>query len=874
VVSRRRPRPRHEAPSAGARVVYHVSLVALSLGAAGIAGLGVYAALRGSLEPAFAELWQGQLHFSLAETLALVVLTAVPALAGPLAYFVGWQTIRLMHLAGYLRALHRYLRRYLRRHAPLARLGFTICGVPFGSDGLPQDGAEQPLAAFFPRVQRALVLGDHGAGKTTALYQYALQLTRRRHLLSIAFGLAPLPVLVPLAAYAAAPTESEGPRLQYLAAQVRAFGHRRLAARLLVGLHRWNVALLCDGLEEVPNALRAQVAHELGQLGSTAFPHARVAVTCTLNAYLEEPEIRARVSSLHRAVVIGLNAPSLEHVLHRALRTPRVRGETFEHLSTTLQDHHLGAQVSHPATLAAALEVRAAGLALPQGRARVLAAYANLLCTRATDVASDRELMRESLGYFAHTLRWHGVAFIEVGPGESPDGALQRWFESAQPPPLGAMDPPSPANWTASELAHTVAAAIAVGILEWLPDGLGLRFAREDVAAAFAAFFLASLDDESTLPRTLLHRDWREPLLIWSVLTPRPGDLAGRILSLATRRASTPRGRVSGSPVRRDDLEVTALALAVALEGLVPTLSPRRLTTPPIPHSAEQEQSHLRDLIDRAQIVVADPDLRPRFGEAMVAIERDSGFDLSALLASVAHSASIGRLAQGQAIGLLGALNTPSALDALMALLIESDSILRSAVDAALASAGPVALSRLQEALSNPDEQVRSRATETLSYSGPAAMKAAISGLEASDPRQRAAAARVLGTLRARDARDALVARLDDPQQAVRVAAAWALGRVGTRDLISALEAHLATPDAELRATLAHSLGSIRHIQALPALTQLLDDPVPHVRAAAAEALGKLGDDRAISPLRTHLDDGDPWAQAAASTALRRLRSQ
>jgi HEAT repeat protein len=907
------------------RLFSQVSLLIPAALAAAAVGLGVDVAARSLLNDAVAALHQYPVEIGLNETLALVLLALLPVAAFALTYFAGWQFVRLVHVFRYLRALHAYAVAYVQRHAPLTRLGYSATGLPFTPDGTPVDGALPRLAAMLPGTHGTFLLGDDGMGKTIALWEYAARLTRKRHILAVAIGRAPLPVPALLAAYASAPPEPGRPRLRYLAAQIRAFGHERVAARLPVALGRWNAVVLCDGLDEVPTDARAVVVSELAELASDAYPRVRLVVTCALNAYLDEPEFAVSLKTLQRVVLTGLGAESLADVLRQAQRSMRRgggsgsgSGERLEQLLASTRARSLGAQVGHPATLAALLELRAAGVMVPAGRARLLGEYANLLCARASGDGQRTEAdqltavgrpalapghsggtdVRDVMGWVANTLRTQDAVYVPVEPGESAGEALRRWCTRHQPLApataweangdrhAGASQSAPRFSFSGTALERAALASIAAGILEWHPDGLGLRFAQTDLAAVFTAISLADADigagiaspheGAGVLPAALLLQPWRAPMVLWSGICPDPGELAARVLRTGERLASEPVGpwdTAQAEDLPEVESATVALALAILLEGVVPALERDALAV------ADQRQrltligAHVQDLFDRVQAMTVDSRGRQDFVEAVIAVERESGCDLSADIVTLARTPSLGRLVRAQAVGLLGVLGTSSAVDGLMALLTEADPMLRTAVDTALSSSGPAALGRLQDALRSPDELVRARAAEALSLGGPEAVEAAMEGLEGTDPLERAAAARVLGTLNAEVARDALLARVEDSDSGVRVAAAWALGRVGTGRLVPTITAHLSAADAELRAALALALGAIRHGHAMPALTQLLNDPDSKVRAAAAEALGQLGDKRAASSLRTHLTDGDPWAQAAAATALRRLET-
>lgn len=845
------------------------ALFAVAAGALTLVAFGYFA--RDTLSLALDEVRRDPTQVELVPTLAGVLVVVVPLLTTVVAYFLVWQTFRLIHLARYLARMHRYTGDILSQRTPLLRLGFSGSGLPFGTDGRPRIGMEQPLSTILPGNPGTLLLGDDGSGKTTALRQCAYELSRKRYLWPIAFGNAPLPIMVPLAAYAAAPVEPGRPRMGFLAEQVAAFGPRQIAERLATALQRWHVVLLCDGLDEVPDADRRAVAAELAQLTSAAYPGVRVVLTCALNVYLEQADQLNDIAVLPRVVVTGMSARDVDAIVRRTLRRSGGSRDANAELSARLANSALGAQIAHPATMAALIALSTAGLPVPPGRGRLLHAYVDMLVQRASRQGADLEQLRMLLGHLANAMRSSGRSYVAVPDTLSAGQAQADWLAHAptMAPTEGRTLPPL--DLAPDVIDRLIVAAVAAGILEWLPARSGVRFTQAALAATCAAL---SLDHESAghdpLATTLLEPGWREPLLLWAGFAAHRGELATLLLSLAEPLDDS--AAPDHSPaITEEHLRLLALALATALEALAPSLVPSKTHEKDAPARIEDIQERLRNVFDRVQTSVLRADDRAHFADELSAIERESLIDLGGHLTSIATSTSMGRLVRAQAISLLGLLSSPSAIDALIAFLRESDPVLRHATDQAFAIATPTAFARLQPLLSSGDERLRSRATEALSHAGPAAIETALEALDGDDPRQRAAAARVLGALRASGVNEPLLARLDDPDGRVRVAAAEALGQIGTPDVVPRIELHLATADSELRAALVTALGGTRQARALPTLLSLLEDSDARVRAAAAEALGKLGDERAIRPLRDRLGDGDPWAQAAAATALRRL---
>jgi len=162
---------------------------------------------------------------------------------------------------------------------------------------------------------------------------------------------------------------------------------------------------------------------------------------------------------------------------------------------------------------------------------------------------------------------------------------------------------------------------------------------------------------------------------------------------------------------------------------------------------------------------------------------------------------------------------------------------------------------------------------------------------------RRAAAAHLLGAIRAQRALPGLVAALTDQDQDVRLTAARSLGRIGNPraapGIAEAIERSTVTPLIGAQALLAlgreglhgwlrllaarepaaramgaelvGALGSAsdeRHVLAL------LEDEAAEVRARACRALSQLGAEPAAAKLRVMLGDSAPVVRGAAATAL------
>ncbi len=122
----------------------------------------------------------------------------------------------------------------------------------------------------------------------------------------------------------------------------------------------------------------------------------------------------------------------------------------------------------------------------------------------------------------------------------------------------------------------------------------------------------------------------------------------------------------------------------------------------------------------------------------------------------VAQSGALSRIVRAQATDYLGYVASPVAIEGLVALLPESDAVLRGAVNRAFAVAGASALPRLQQVLVSDDEHSRLRAIEVLSQSDESAIATALTAAASTDARHRTAGARALGAMQAAAGIDAM----------------------------------------------------------------------------------------------------------------------
>ena len=124
----------------------------------------------------------------------------------------------------------------------------------------------------------------------------------------------------------------------------------------------------------------------------------------------------------------------------------------------------------------------------------------------------------------------------------------------------------------------------------------------------------------------------------------------------------------------------------------------------------------------------------------------------------------------------------------------------------------------------------------------------------------------VLGRLGDREAVDALVSAVREPDPDTRLYAVWALGKIGdARALPSVTEASL-SEDAGMRKMAAYVLGRLGDPAAVGRLRVLLGDPVADVRWNSAIALASLSDRSALPMLRSMIDRSSLAKQASLTS--------
>jgi HEAT repeat protein len=204
---------------------------------------------------------------------------------------------------------------------------------------------------------------------------------------------------------------------------------------------------------------------------------------------------------------------------------------------------------------------------------------------------------------------------------------------------------------------------------------------------------------------------------------------------------------------------------------------------------------------------------------------------------------SWGRRRRAQAAQGLGYFGGPRAVGPLTKLLGHRDETLRAVAARALGRIGsPEAAEALARTLDDPSEITRLRMADNLERLGPLAIGPLLSTLKGGQPQARMLAARVLGNLRAADARPELrEAMLDERLTDVRAQATLALGKIADPDDVPALLMAAEDQAWPVRAQEANALGMIGDASTIPTLRRLALDEEWWVRLNACRALANMG---------------------------------
>ena len=810
-------------------------------------------------------------------------LALIPLTIGALTYLLAAQGIRLLRLWIYLRRFHQATGERLQRTAPLYRLSHRERGanrplaLPIDSRGRLL-GKPVALARILSEARHALLLGSSATGKTTALLGLAYEASRARELLPVFFGRQPLPLLISLSEYAEASSGAyDKPNLDFLAGQIAAYSSPGFAALLHSYMRRRRVLLLCDDLDEAPDAELGRVIGHLARMG--ARPYRRVRVLATAHIAARE-SITRQIGDSKIWHVSELAAPQVERLGGVAALAPRFGAKGAAEFSATLRAHLLDDTHRLPVALTA-LRQGLDDATLPYGIAQSLATQCQRQCESVANQDTPANYLMQFLGGLASALCAAGEHAIPLDPAEELGQSVDAWLDFHRPQAPGARQHWGGTGLNSEQIEALCAAAVNAGLLLVSPDGATLRFTHRLIEATFAALWLRDHDEPDTaLDPRLLGEQWTTPLLFWAGLSGQPERVASSVLRLR----ETSRSTASRAGLKRyANVQPTALALSLAtmLYGGAVQLAILNGDQSASPRAVAHSEARLRAILDEAVAASSDPAQVDSVVDAARKIWRRCGPELDTAMRALVHIPSLGRLTQAELYTCLGLFASPTAIDLLIARLDEREPTVRAGVTRGLTLAGYAALPNLQAQMASANEGMRARVVEIIDAIGASdeaedtsVHRKAVHVLATGAPDQRVAAAETLGALQAHPAVEPLVARLRDREPEVRIAATRALGKLGAEEALEPLRAALRHASTELRVAIAEALGAYQSSEVAPDLARLLDDSTPIVRAAAATALGSIPDETAISALKAHSDDPDPTARAIILSALRRLGQQ
>ena len=230
------------------------------------------------------------------------------------------------------------------------------------------------------------------------------------------------------------------------------------------------------------------------------------------------------------------------------------------------------------------------------------------------------------------------------------------------------------------------------------------------------------------------------------------------------------------------------------------------------------------------------------------------------------------RWRKAQAAEGLGYLGGPAAVPQITQLLSYEDETVRAVAARALARIGtPEAAAALSQTLNDPSELTRLRMAENLERIGAGATTPLVETLGTGNPGARVLAARVLGNLRAADARPALRETLTGPDGEVpvdlRAQATLALGKIGDPEDVPVLVKVSESEAWPVRAQAANALERIGESSTIPALQRLTLDQEWWVRLNASRALSNMGP-AGEAALVGVLEGEDRFARDRAASSL------
>ena len=428
-----------------------------------------------------------------------------------------------------------------------------LAGRLMEKDDLPEEalaalgkGDSAPLRVeeALGKQDRVVVLGDPGSGKTTLLKHLALRLASESS--------APLPILLPLNAYAAALAEADLNLQDYLPQYFAglAFGVAHLGPLFANAITQGRAVILLDGLDEVQSE-RARLVHKVETFSAEAAARGnKLVVTSRIVGYRESP-LQAKNWTLYTLVDFDRHAIE-EFAAKWCLAfekstlgdAPEAQAaaevERRELLAAIDANPGVARLASNPLLLTILALIKRQGVSLPNRRVELYELYLKTLITAWSKArALDKRQVGPEMDYFE--------ILMTLGP-------LALWLRQENPT-AGVVSENALLDWLTSYymgddwgLKRGPAADKGRGFLKSvrtysnliLERGQGLygfiHLTFEEMLAAYGLYQLGQLNLEESLKMIRDHLAdpaWRETILlavgVWGLANKQP-RVAGEVV--------------------------------------------------------------------------------------------------------------------------------------------------------------------------------------------------------------------------------------------------------------------------------------------------------------------------------------------------------
>ncbi len=694
-------------------------------------------------------------------------------------------------------------------------------GVKREGDQQPQHDPPRrervPVTTLVAEQPVVILLGDPGSGKSAFLKQYALDL------LDQAEG--PLPIMVPLAAYAQALQERAALSIEDFAAQhYAAEGLLGLKPLFTAARRAGQAVYLLDGLDEVPGDWRGAIGDRVAALALDMGADNRLVATSRITGYIPLMLAPSSEATLEPFVLEQIEEFVQKwYTIFFEYRGQAGQAEkTAEGLLRTIRENpSVGRLAGNPLTLTMLALLYFAGSAdLPRQRVKL---YGQVARTLIEDWRKARSLAGMPVGSAHEELE----VLKRVGP-------LAYWLHDQKPEGLA----------TRAEIEYLLARIER----EAHPDEDPLPGVRRFLDQLRGEVGL--LSEKGMDQWGFTHLTFEEYFAAREIARWRQS----RVEAEVARRAPDPRWT-----------EVIRLAMAYIGTESGRTEDATALVEETILGHADPYEPYLhRNLLLAGRVITDDPGIEPRIGELVAR----ALFDLYRTTEIRILQVKAGEVLRE----ILASKSRTVLLDWLNQLIEERRLVERLDVFAGDADI----CTSLLPLLDDPDALVREAAVEALSradLSDSVVRTALLPLLSDPVPAVRQATIMVLGTTRDPALREQFLRLLADPAPIVQLAAVTVLNLYRGEDdpaIFDTMLSLLANEDSTVRANTVLQIGqSVYDYIMYGTLLYMTEDPSPMVRQSVVYLLQNvLVDHSVVTALQYLLDDPDRQVRVAAGFAV------